>query len=176
MDSSLWKHFGRVDIAFSVDNICERFEYERYGAKWQEVNDNIISISSYKQHDGVNITTQLCFTINIQNVFYLDELLAWADQKHFDNVYFNMLHSPDHMSVQRMTPAAQELVLNKLKNTSWMTKAYQREIDNIIKFIKNGPGSDGKDFLEKMQRTDSYRNQTFKDTHPEIAIAMGYSN
>jgi hypothetical protein len=74
-----------------------------------------------------------------------------------------------------MTPAAQELVLNKLKTSFWTTKAYQREIDNIIKFIEQGTGSDGQDFLANMQRTDNYRNQNFVITHPEIAIAMGYT-
>ena len=172
--SWIWQHFGRVDIAFSIDNVGDRFEYERYGAKWQEVNDNISWISSYKQHDGVNITTQLCFTVNIQNVYYLDELLAWADKKGFDNIYFNMLHSPDHMSIQKMTPAARDLVLNKLKTTFWTTKFYQREIDNIIKFIENGTGSDGTEFVRRMKQTDQYRNQNFKDTHLEIATAMGY--
>lgn len=172
--SWIWQHFGRVDIAFSIDNVGDRFEYERYGAKWQEVNDNISWISSYKQHDGVNLTTQLCFTVNIQNVYYLDELLAWADKKGFDNIYFNMLHSPDHMSIQKMTPAARDLVLNKLKTTFWTTKFYQREIDNIIKFIENGTGSDGTEFVRRMKQTDQYRNQNFKDTHLEIATAMGY--
>lgn len=173
-ESWLWQHFGRVDIAFSIDNVGKRFEYERYGAKWDEVNDNISWISSYKQHDGVNLTTQLCFTVNIQNVYYLDELLAWADKKGFDNIYFNMMHNPDHMSIQCMTSAAQELVLNKLKTTFWTSKAYQREIDSIIKFIENGIGSDGKEFLFKMKRADEYRGQNFMNTHPEIAVAMGY--
>jgi MoaA/NifB/PqqE/SkfB family radical SAM enzyme len=173
-ESWIWQHFGRVDIAFSIDNVEDRFEYERYGAKWQEVNDNISWISSYKQHDKSNITTQLCFTVNIQNVYYLDELLAWADKKGFDNVYFNMLHSPDHMSIQQMTPKAQELVLNKLKTTFWTSKFYQKEIDNIIRFIENGAGSDGREFLRRMKQTDNYRHQCFKDTHFEIAMAMGY--
>jgi hypothetical protein len=121
-----------------------------------------------------NITTQLCFTINIQNVYYLDELLLWADSKNFGSVYFNMMHNPEHMSIQQMTPQAQELVLNKLKTSVWTKNTYQREIDNLITFIQQGPGSDGQDFLEKMQRTDAYRKQNFKDTHLEIAKAMGY--
>ena len=85
-----------------------------------------------------------------------------------------MLHSPDHMSVQYMTPAAKELVLNKLKTTFWKSNHYQREIDNLIKFIEIGPGSNGKEFLRRMQQTDNYRKQNFLDTHYEIAKAMGY--
>ena len=121
-----------------------------------------------------NITTQLCFTINVQNVYYLDELLAWADTKGFGDIYFNMMHSPDHMSIQRMTPEAQKLVINKLKTTFWTSNKYQQEIDSVIKFIELGSGSDGTEFLMKMQRTDSHRRQNFVDTHPEIARAMGY--
>jgi hypothetical protein len=172
--SALWNHFGRVDIAFSVDNVGDRFEYERYGAKWEDANEIIDGIHFAKNVDTPNITTQLCFTINIQNVYYLDELLAWASTKSFDSVYFNMLHSPSHMSIQQLTPIAKELVLNKLKTTFWVSERYQQEIDNVIKFIENGSGSDGAEFLKKMKQTDEYRKQNFMDTHFEIAKAMGY--
>jgi MoaA/NifB/PqqE/SkfB family radical SAM enzyme len=164
---------GRVDIAFSIDNVDKRFEYERYGAKWKDANVIIDAVHGLKW-TYPNITTQLCFTINIQNVYYLDELLAWADTKGFGSVYFNMLHSPNHMSVQHMTNDAKQLVLNKLKTIVWSNSAYQQEINNLIKFIENGPGSDGVRFLTDMQRTDQYRKQNFQDTHAEIAQAMGY--
>ena len=170
----VWDKFGRVDIAFSVDNVGERFEYERYGARWNEANEIIDSVHWTKSVDTPNITTQLCFTINVQNVYYIDELLDWAETKKFGSIYFNMLHSPDHMSIQQMTPAATDLVLNKLKTTFWKSSKYQQEIDNVIKFIENGAGSDGKEFLFKMKQTDTYRKQNFMDTHAEIARAMGY--
>ena len=172
--TKMWSQFGRVDIAFSVDNVGARFEYERYGAKWDEANENIDRTHFAKKEFAPNITTQLCFTINIQNVYYLDELLAWADTKPWGSVYFNMLHSPSHMNIQYMTPAAKELVVNKLKTTFWTNNKYQQEIDNVINFIENGPGSDGVEFLRQMRQTDAYRKQLLTDTHPEIAKAMGY--
>ena len=172
---TLWKDLGRVDIAFSIDNVGNRFEYERYGAKWDRANEIVDATHDTKMFFP-NITTQLCFTINIQNVYYLDELLAWADTKPWGSVYFNMLHSPNHMSIQYMTPAAKELVLNKLKTTVWTTNKYQQEIDNVINFIELGAGSNGKEFLHQMQRTDAYRKQSLTTTHPEIARAMGYED
>lgn len=170
----LWKNFGRVDIAFSIDNVGARFEYERYGANWQESNIIIDEVHIMKRLSAPNITTQLCFTINIQNVYYLDELLAWAATKPFGSVYFNMMHGPEHMSVQYMTPTARELVLDKLKTTFWSRPDHQAEIDSVINFIEAGPGSDGTEFLRKMKQTDEYRKQNFMDTHEEIARAMGY--
>ena len=179
---SIWSNFNRVDIAFSIDNVGKRFEYERYGAKWDEANriiDKVVQSTwpSFQLANTTNqfhITTQLCFTINIQNVYYIDELLAWADTRGFDSVYFNMMHSPDHLSIQYMTPAAKDLVLNKLKTQFWTRAEYHKEINNVIDFIDNGPGSDGMEFLQRMKQTDAYRNQNFMDTHPEIAKAMGY--
>ena len=172
----VWANFGRVDISVSIDNVGQRFEYERYGANWDRALEVVDYIHELKEHSMPNITTQLCFTINIQNVYYLDELLDWADTKGFGSIYFNMLHSPGYMNIQHMTPAAQELVLNKLKTHFWTTGKYQEEIDNVIKFIENGEGSDGKRFLFEMQRTDAYRKQDFRVTHKEIARAMGYGS
>lgn len=171
---NLFAQFGRVDIAFSIDNIGNRFEYERYGANWVQANNIIDVTHNAKATQVPNITTQLCFTINIQNVYYLDELLAWADTKKFGSVYFNMMHSPKHMSIQHMTLAAQDLVLTKLKTTRWSSKRYQHEIENVIKFIEHGTGSNGREFLDKMYQADKYRHQSFKDTHDKIAKAMGY--
>jgi MoaA/NifB/PqqE/SkfB family radical SAM enzyme len=172
--TSVWSQFGRVDIAFSVDNVGNRFEFERYGADWELANKIIDDTHFAKSADCPNITTQLCFTVNIQNVYYLNELLDWADTKPFDSIYFNMMHAPEYMSIAYMTPQAKELVLDKLKTVAWKSDFYQQEINNIIQFIENGPGSDGKEFLFNMKRTDEYRKQNFMDTHPEIARAMGY--
>lgn len=169
----IWRDFGRVDIAFSIDNVGSRFEYERYGSNWDEANRIIDAVHNMKMLYS-NITTQLCFTVNIQNVYYLDELLSWADTKNFGSIYFNLLQSPSHMCISHMTLAAKELVLNKLKTTFWATDKYQKEIDSLIKFIESGPGSDGAEFFTKMTVTDKYRKQSFKSSHFEIATAMGY--
>jgi hypothetical protein len=72
-----------------------------------------------------------------------------------------------------MTPAAQRLVIDRLTAYPFTVK-HRVEIDKIIQFIENGSGSDGTEFLRKMQETDQYRNQSMLTTHREIALAMGY--
>jgi hypothetical protein len=168
--AALWNEFKHVEIAFSIDNVDARFEYERYGAVWQEVQTNI---NKFEKMRGNKISTQLCTTMNIQNVYYLPELCDWAHTQMFDHVYFNMLHDPQHMNISRMTPAAQELVIDRLSNHTFHP-IYRAEILRIIQFIKNGQGSDGSEFITKMKLADDYRKQSFLDTHTEIAKAMGY--
>jgi MoaA/NifB/PqqE/SkfB family radical SAM enzyme len=168
--AELWANFKHVEIAFSIDNVGARFEYERYGADWNEVQENIARFTAMRSD---KISTQLCTTINVQNVYYLPEICDWILTQTFDHVYFNMLHDPWHMCISRMTKTAQDIVITKLYDHKFDMK-YRAEILRIIQFIRNGQGSDGVVFLEKMKQTDNYRKQSFLDTHFEIAKAMGY--
>ena len=168
--AELWANFKHVEIAFSIDNVGARFEYERYGAEWNEVQENIARFTVMRSD---KISTQLCTTINVQNVYYLPEICDWILTQTFDHVYFNMLHDPWHMCISRMTKTAQDIVITKLYDHKFDMK-YRAEILRIIQFIRNGQGSDGVVFLEKMKQTDNYRKQSFLDTHFEIAKAMGY--
>ncbi len=168
--AELWTHFKHVEIAFSIDNTGARFEYERYGANWIEVQDNIAKFTGMRSN---KISMQLCTTMNIQNVYYLPEICEWVATQTFDHVYFNMLHDPWHMCISQMTPTAKQLVIDRLTNHNFTPK-FKAEVLRIIKFIENGLGSNGQEFLRKMQQTDEYRKQSFLDTHNEIAKAMGY--
>jgi MoaA/NifB/PqqE/SkfB family radical SAM enzyme len=174
----IWEHFNNVEIAFSIDNIGARFEYERYGANWDSVMLNIsrfkeLQLRMLTKYKRKLITTQLCTTMNIQNVYYLPEICEWTTTQHFDHIYFNMLHDPWYMNISRMTPEANSLVINRLTTATFSAK-HKAEALRIVKFIENGEGSDASVFLHQMKRTDAYREQSFADTHPEIAKAMGY--
>lgn len=174
----IWEHFNNVEIAFSIDNIGARFEYERYGANWNSVMLNIsrfkeLQLRMLTKYKRKLITTQLCTTMNIQNVYYLPEICEWTTTQHFDHIYFNMLHDPWYMNISRMTPEANSLVINRLTTATFSAK-HKAEALRIVKFIENGEGSDASVFLHQMKRTDAYREQSFADTHPEIAKAMGY--
>jgi len=168
--AELWSNFKHVEIAFSIDNVGTQFEYERYGAEWDLVQENIAKFTEMRSN---KISTQLCTTMNIQNVYYLPELCDWISTQTFDHVYFNMLHDPWHMCISRMTTFAQDLVIDRLTTHEFNSK-YRAEVLRIVQFIKNGEGSDGQEFLRKMKTTDQYRQQNFLDTHQEIAKAMGY--
>ena len=170
----LWQEFKYVEIAFSIDNIGARFEYERFGAKWDEVEENIAKFQALRNRSN-NITTQVCMTINTQNVYYLEELCHWVSRQNFNYDYFNMLHDPKHQNIGSMTQAAKDLVIAKLESGSFKTK-HKIEINRIIQFIKNGNTGDGNKFLFDMKRADEFRKQRFMTTHPEIARAMGYED
>lgn len=170
----IWKHFKSLNVAFSIDNVGKRFEFERKNGNWENTLHTIGKMHKFR--DSVdNVKTQICLTVNIQNVYYLKELCDWALTQGFDHFYFNMLHYPETMSIAYMTPEAQELVINKL-STDEFAPQHQRDIDNIIQFIKNGPGSDGKEFAKRTDMFDISRGENFDTLYPEISKAMRFKD
>jgi glutamate-1-semialdehyde 2,1-aminomutase len=170
----IWKNFKTVEIAFSIDNVGNRFEYERYGAKWNEAN-RIVNYVNELRKTIPNIKTQVCLTASIFNIYYMEELCEWIDSQLFDYDYFNLLHGEKEFRIDMMTPQAKDAVIDKLRQGNFKP-SHRREIDRLISFIASGPGSDGKAFIEKVKRTDKYRKQSLTDTHREIAILMGYND
>mgnify|MGYP003953457031 CR=1 len=167
-----WKNFKRVEIALSIDNVGERFEYERYLAKWEEANENTRKFEQLKK-DNSNIDLQLCFTVNMLNVLYLDELLEWAEQYDFDNYHWNMLHGPEEMSIACLSDSAKDKIITILTNKFHNSKHWSN-VENIINMMRNGTSGDDETLFRKLRTTDQYRNQHLKDTHAELAEIIGY--
>lgn len=167
----LWKKFKHVEIAFSIDDVKERFEYQRYGANWQEVNQNVDKFVDLEKNNN-NISLQVCFTINLLNVLYLDELLAWCKEKGINNLHWNMLHGPEDISIASLPTEKKKLLINSILKKDY--PGYENHIANTIKFIENGKPIPIEDIRNKIKKTDFYRNQNLKDYHPELAEILEY--
>ena len=169
---AVWKEFKLVEIAFSIDDVRERFEYQRKNAEWQEVNENIQKFKQLKQEFG-NITLQCCSTVNVFNVMYLEELSWWIDQQEFDFVYWNMLHEIWYNNIANLHPRAKIRAIAKLSLIPNHNK-HKREFDRIINFMDQGKGVESKELLDNIRRFDRLRNESLWDHHPELAEAIGY--
>ena len=168
----IWKHFKTVEIAFSIDDVDQRFEYQRTGAKWDEVNENITKFKTL-QKQMPNLQLQCCSTVNVFNVLYIEELAAWHERTGFDFVYWNMMHEAYYFSISTLPESAKQIIATKLQsaNTSPMT---QKEFGHIIDFMQGGVSLDGNILRMKVKDLDRKRNQNLKDHHRELAEAIGY--
>lgn len=164
--------FKRLVVTLSIDNLEDRFEYERSGAKWQILQDNVHKFMQVKIKNPT-FKIGVAIAVNIQNVFYLPELINWIQQHNFDHYYFNIIHDPAYLSIKQLTTEARQLVLNKLTNCQLPSRDKQT-LQYVIQTIKESTTSDGKEFVLNMKIKDRVRNENFADTHNEIANAMGY--
>ena len=174
-DPSIWKHFKNIQIAFSIDNTGKRFEYERFGAKWNSANTNIRKVHTLRDELNYPITTQLCTTWNVQNIYYMDEVLTWAETMNFDSVHFNLMHDPWEFSISRIPSVAKSEVMLYLQKMQVKHSKYAKDIIALKQIVVHAPNdTDPKDLYNQLRRTDLYRNQNFAQSHPKMAKAIGY--
>lgn len=166
----LWPEFKRVEIALSIDDIGDRFEYQRYGTNWQETLANLNTFRELRSKSQ-NIELQLCATVNALNIYYLDELAMWAEQQSFDFIHFNMLHDAAWFNIKNLNQVAKNLIVQKF---SALQIPYKNDINKLITFMIQGDGSDCSDLIRVLKRSDEQRNQHYADSHPEMAKAIGY--
>ena len=169
---SIWRHFKLVEIAFSIDDVGPRFEYQRANAIWDEVNTNMDQFEAMRDRN-TNIQLQVCSTVNVFNVMYLEGLANWIDQRSFDFVYWNMLHEARHHSVGTLPERAKELVSNKLMSAK-VSDFHMKEFVNIVDFIKAGTSLDGTQLRKSVAEVDRRRIQDLRIDHPELADAIDY--
>lgn len=78
----LWSQFKLVQLDFSIDDIGDRFEYQRYPAKWNEVVKNL---QWFIDHSPVNCMFAVNTTVSILNQSNLPQLTTWLVKNFYSN-------------------------------------------------------------------------------------------
>jgi MoaA/NifB/PqqE/SkfB family radical SAM enzyme len=168
----IWQYFKHVEVAFSIDDIGSRFEYQRTNANWNEVCENIEKFRAMRERN-LNMTLQVCCTINAFNVMYLEDVAQWIDTQDFDFVYWNMLHDAYYFSISTLPAEAKRVATERLRAANIPAK-FRAEFDRVIDFMNNGASLDGQLLRMKIEDLDFKRQQRLGDYLPELAQAIEY--
>jgi MoaA/NifB/PqqE/SkfB family radical SAM enzyme len=169
---TIWQHFKLVEIAFSIDDIGSRFEYQRTGAVWDRVVENIQKFKDIRAK-YTNIQLQVCTTVNVFNVYYIAEVAQWIEQQGFDFVYWNMMHEAYYFSISTLPDSAKQDIASRL-TTADVSESTQNEFARIVDFMNNGASLDGNILRMRIADLDRKRNQNLKDIEPEFAELINY--
>jgi len=171
----IWSHFKHVEIAFSIDDIGDRFEYQRNGANWNSVVSNI---SRFKQlrKDSDNISLQICVTSNIFNVYYLDEVATWIECQNKDDdfslIYWNMLHDAPMHCITAFPKTIKTIISDKLLSAD-VNEEFKEEFKNIVSFMQTKSNITTDDIINNIKTMDERKGDNFSDSHLEIALLIG---
>jgi len=72
---NLWEQFKLVQLDFSIDDVGERFEYQRFPAKWAQVTDNLQWYIDNAPHNCMFATNTSVGILNSDNLKQLEEWL-----------------------------------------------------------------------------------------------------
>jgi pyruvate-formate lyase-activating enzyme len=169
----IWKHFKTVEIAFSIDDLGDRFEYQRTNAVWAEVVHNIERFKALRAEYS-NIQLQCCATVNIFNIRYIDQLAVWLDTQSFDYVYWNMMHEAYYFSISTLPESAKQEIATKLQSAQVDART-QQEFAQIIDFMMRGVSLDGNILRMRIADLDRKRRQNLTQVQPELAALINYA-
>ena len=168
----IWRHFKTVEIAFSIDDLGKRFEYQRTNAVWQDVEHNIKRFRELRQQYA-NIQLQCCSTVNVFNVLYIDQLAWWISQQQFNFVYWNIMHDAWYFSIATLPDTAKQAINDHL-TTATVPAKFMEDFRGIRDFMNNGASTDGFMLRMKIADLDRKRNQDLTIVEPEFAQLIDY--
>ena len=169
----IWQYFKHVEVAFSIDDVDARFEYQRSNAVWSQVCENIARFRAMRER-LLNMTLQVCCTVNVFNVLYLEQVAAWIDQQDFDFVYWNMMHDAYYFSIATLPEVTKKAITDKLSSAQVSVKT-QKEFRQILDFMNNGNSLDGFILRMRVADLDRKRQQNLALVEPELAEIIEYA-
>ena len=161
----LWSRCNLVELYFSIDDIGERFEYQRTGAKWQKAIDTMYW---FRDNMPVNHMFNINCVWGYLNLYYLDELYYWH-QKNFST---NRLNDPVKLLFQK---CLREYSLDHINENA--IQVLKRKFDNIPEILSlvntlEVNNDDHNTFWNIVKRTDSIRETNFEKLCPEWAALL----
>ena len=156
----IWSQCSLVELYFSIDDIGARFNYQRTGADWNKLLENL---SWYQEHMPVNHMFKINCTWSYLNIYYLDELVDW----YRDNFNQNRLGDPVNLIFQKalgdfaleyLSPKVLQHLRDKFKNYA--------ELLDLLKMIAESE-NDHLEFFDLVAKIDQVRNTAFAQICPE---------
>jgi len=161
----IWSRCDLVELYFSIDDLEDRFEYQRTGALW---NDTVETMQWYHEHMPANHLFYINCTWGYLNLYYLDELYRW----HKENFSENRLGYPVKLIFQKClgTYSLDWVSAETMKVLEDRFKLYP-EISALLQMLKVKETPHTK-FWDIVTRTDIIRNTNFRDLCPEWSTLL----
>jgi len=201
---NLWPQFNSVRLSFSIDDVGKRYEYQRYGANWDDVHNNITYMLNNKSD---NVYMEVTTTVNILNIMNLPDIHRWLrtlpnfmEAPEISNLksywYINLLHSPEYLNISLLPDRAKASIEHSLTNYNWLLPshttgyglqdAFNHNILNVVEYMNSNviidpDASHNIDLTvlrakarRKIYKHDYLRKENLQDIDPWLASVLQY--
>ena len=165
----LYNNFKKVNFALSIDDIDERFNYQRKLANWEEVRNNLVKFQ--KLNNVEKYFSTLDPAISVFNIFYLEEIY-----KEFSNLEFadfiegNTNIPPNHYvnvgqhAIHIMPQHIKNIISTKYRDTKskWIANAVE------YMYSRRPDPKEWNNFTQQNFELDSIRKEKFHQTFKEF--------
>ena len=167
----IWNEFKSVEISFSIDNVGEKFEFERYGAEWERVVD---CLGKYQQLDPAQYKFNIYSTVSILNILDIYKLYKFSKSMNLP-IVFSILDHPYELSILILSKDQKKYVNNIF--TSINDDDFCKLIQPILTYTNTSHVTKTlEDLVNFLQRTDRVRGQDFTKVYPELFELLNRRN
>jgi len=160
---NLWSKAQLLELYFSIDDIEDRFEYQRFGADWNSVVDNL---KWYYESLPSNHLFYLMTTVSYLNLWYLPELYDWKKQ-HFDT---NRMLDETKIILQPATgKCSVDIVSSDLKKQLLDKFNSYPDLVNFLNVCKEESNYTPVAFFEYINRLEQIRKTNWSKTFIDFA-------
>jgi hypothetical protein len=159
----LWSQADLVEIYFSIDDIEDRFEYQRYPGKWSILNQ---TLQWFRNMPPTNHLFYVNATWSVLNVYYLPELIKWQknnllDNRFGDNVKLLFNRAIGNMQLDYLTSEQHSALEHKF--------ADYPQLHFILDMIEIDDFVDHSEQLNFITQLDQIRGNSYQHSHSEWA-------
>jgi hypothetical protein len=159
---TLWSECRLVELYFSIDDIGSRFDYQRTGVSFETLCKNLQWFYDHMPHNHL-------FKINCVwgylNIFYLDQLIEWHQKNFYSNRFGDSIplifqEAIGYTNITHVSAQLKSILLTKFSS-----------YPELVALVEPLTVSDQKhnNFLDRIQKLDSIRDQDFSKIAPEWA-------
>lgn len=160
---STLKKFKHISISFSIDDIDQRFEYQRKNAIWAEMVNVVDQFLSLK-----NINYSINCTVSVYNALYLENIISQFVQQ-WPGVQINLsvLRKDEFNSILYAPVEFKRAVKQNLSGHTFPSYI-ATQIDKIVDMMFAHDSNNWDDLKREVNKIDQFRNEKLQDTHPEL--------
>lgn len=171
---NIFSQFNEVMCYYSIDDIFDRYNYQRWPAKFSNVVADLTELHNSYERTTVNIS--LYTSISIFNVLHLKEILKeFKKFPKFKINFDNLIHDPKILSIYSLPEKVKTEVKKTLESVDWdqywdNPADHKTIIENFLDLYKTEYSE--KEYIEKLDELlgtdDIRRNQNWRETFPEL--------
>ncbi len=154
---NILKKFNRIILSVSIDDIGERFEYQRHPAKWDEVRKNLIDYKKLSNGtDRFDVALDPC--VSVFNVWWVDEI-----EKEFNNLGYEFKFPQRHFAhgkhdARLLPKEIKNKLIKKYKNKS----VWKNNVADFLLSQDKVNRNELKNMFKTIEFFDKSRNESFK--------------
>lgn len=167
---NLWKHFHKMVLAISIDDIEDRYEYIRYPGKWSKIQSNLDLISrAIKDYPTVFSTVNVVAVVNLLTAYKFSNLVNLI-QSYGINVSKIMSTGPVYTTPAILTAEEKNQYIDLIK--------HDQHYNELLTYVNSFRYQDHmrKEFLHMLKFWESKRRRPFNDVFPDLAKILNLVN